>query len=156
MAARRRQVVAPTSIDDEMRQLLAEIRLMEGSSRVYQSRLDLVSAALSETLTAIHTLEGTKGNPNGSEVLIPIGSGSFVKAKLADPDRIIVGVGAGVCLEKTVEDSIKDLRVRSSEFEKARSSVTQQLGQLLEQTELYRGRLGELVRKKGGGAVEIV
>ena len=139
-----------------MRQLLVEIRLLEGSARILQSRLDIVSGASSETLTAIQTLEGAKGQNDGSELLIPIGSGSFVKARLSDAGSIIIGVGAGVCVEKTVEDSIKDLRLRSSELEKARVSVTQQLSQLLNQTEDYRERLGELVRKKGGGSVEIV
>ena len=156
MAASRRQVASAPGMDEEMRQLLVEIRFLEGSARVLQSRLDIVTAAMSETLTAIQTLEGAKGQADSSEVMIPIGSGSFVKAKLADPGNIIIGVGAGVCVEKSVEDSIKDLRLRSSELEKARISVTQQLSQLLNQTEDYRERLGELVRKKGGGSVEIV
>lgn len=156
MTASRRQVASAPGIDEEMRQLLVEIRFLEGSARVLQSRLDIVTAALSETLTAIQTLEGAKGQPDSSEVMIPIGSGSFVKARLSDPGNIIIGVGAGVCVEKSVEDSIKDLRLRSSELEKARVSVTQQLSQLLGQTEDYRERLGELVRKKGGGSVEIV
>lgn len=156
MAASKRQVASAPGMDEEMRQLLVEIRFLEGSARVLQSRLDIVTAALSETLTAIQTLEGAKGQPDSSEVMIPIGSGSFVKARLSDPGNIIIGVGAGVCVEKSVEDSTKDLRLRSSELEKARVSVTQQLSQLLGQTEDYRERLGELVRKKGGGSVEIV
>ena len=156
MAASKRQVASAPGMDEEMRQLLVEIRFLEGSARVLQSRLDIVTAALSETLTAIQTLEGAKGQPDSSEVMIPIGSGSFVKARLSDPGNIIIGVGAGVCVEKSVEDSMKDLRLRSSELEKARVSVTQQLSQLLGQTEDYRERLGELVRKKGGESVEIV
>jgi len=158
MAAAKKRPPAPVAPrgDEEMRQLLTEIRLLEGSARILQSRLDVVSAALSETLTAISTLEGSKGKEDGGDVLIPIGSGSFVKAKLSDPRNIIIGVGAGVCVEKSVEDSIKDLRLRSSDLEKARVSVTQQLSQIIGQTEDYRETLGELVRKKGGGSVEIV
>src|SRR3972149_4272816 len=122
MAAAKKRAAPPASPsgDEEMRQLLTEIRLFEGSARVLQSRLDVVSAALSETLTAISTLEGSRGKEDGGDVLIPIGSGSFVKAKLSDPGNIIIGVGAGVCVEKSVEDSIKDLRLRSSDLEKAR------------------------------------
>jgi len=133
-----------------------DIRLLENSARVLQSRLDIVTAALSETLTAISTLEGTKGKHDGTETLLPIGSGSFVKAKIADPDKVIIGVGAGVCIEKPIEDSMKDLRLRSSELEKARANVTQQFNQILAQTEDYRAHLNELARRKGGGTVEIV
>jgi prefoldin alpha subunit len=144
------------SLDDQMRQMLMDIRYLENSARILQSRLDIVTAALSETLTAISTLEGTKGKPGDTETLIPIGSGSFVKSKIADAEKVIIGVGAGVCIEKPIEDSMKDLRLRSSELEKARVNVTQQLNQVIGQTEDYRAHLDDLARKKGGGTVEIV
>ncbi|HEX4922060.1 MAG TPA: prefoldin subunit alpha [Candidatus Bathyarchaeia archaeon] len=152
------RVAAPpkASVDDQMRQMLADLRFLENSARILQSRLDIVTAALSETLTALSTLEGTKGKPGETETLIPIGSGSFVKSKLADAEKVIIGVGAGVCIEKPIEDSMKDLRLRSSELEKARANVTQQLNQVIGQTEDYRAHLNDLARKKGGGTVEIV
>ncbi len=159
MAATRRRVApkpSAPSLDDAMRQTLTEIRLMEGSARILQSRLDIVSAAMSETQTAISTLEGVRGVGDGSELLLPIGSGSFVKGKLTGFDRIIIGIGASVCVEKTVEDSLKDLRVRNGELDRARNSVAQQLGQILGSIEDYRARLNDLVQKKGGGSVEIV
>lgn len=156
MAVAKRQPTRQSDLDDQMRQVLMDIRLLESSARVLQSRLDIVTAALSETLTAISTLEGAKGKTSDTEALVPIGSGSFVKTKLNDVDKVIIGVGAGVCIEKPIEDSMKDLRLRSSELERARTTVTQQLGQVLGQAEDYRAHLNDLARKKGGGTVEIV
>jgi prefoldin alpha subunit len=156
VAVARRQAPKSSDLEDQMRQVLMDLRLLEGSARVLQSRLDIVTAALSETLTAISTLEGTKGKTGETEALVPIGSGSFVKTKVADAERVIIGVGAGVCIEKPIEDSMKDLRLRSSELERARTTVTQQLGQILAQTEDYRAHLNDLARKRGGGTVEIV
>ena len=156
MASTKKQLAAPRNLDEEMRQLLVEIRMLEGSARVLSSRLDIVTGALSETQTAKQTLEGTKESGRDVEMLIPIGSGSFVKAKLEDSRHIIIGVGAGVCLEKTVEDSIKDLNVRAADLDKARINVTQQLNQIINQTEDYRARLEDLARRKGGGPVELV
>src|SRR3989442_8643837 len=141
--------------EQQVRQLLSDIRLLESSARVLQSRLDIISAALSETLTAVQTLEGSREANEGTESLIPIGSGSFVKARLAEPQKAIIGIGAGVCIEKTTDESIKELRVRSSELEKARGTITNQLEQVLGQTEAYRGRLSDLVRRRGGG-LEVV
>ncbi len=156
MASTKTKTARSSSSDEEVRELLAEIRLLEGSARILQSRIDVISAALSETSTAIQTLEGTRGKPEGTEALLPIGSGSFVKSKMVNPDTIMIGVGAGIIVEKSIEDSIKDLRLRSSDLERARTNVTQQLGQILNQAEDYRAHLSELVRKKGGGSVEIV
>jgi len=156
MAAAKTKQAKPSNSDEEVRELLSEIRLLEGSARILQSRIDVIAAALSETLTAIQTLEGAKGRPEGTDALLPIGSGSFIKSKISNPEVIMIGVGAGVVVEKSVDDSIKDLRLRSSELERARANTTQQLGQVIGQAEDYRARLNELVRQKGGGAVEIV
>ncbi len=156
MASTKTKHARPSNSDEDVRELLAEIRLLEGSARILQSRIDVLSAALSETLTAIQTLEGAKGKPEGTDLLLPIGSGSFIKSKISSPDVIMISVGAGVIVEKTVDDSIKDLRLRSSDLERARVNVTQQLVQIIGQAEDYRVRLNELVQKRGGGAVEIV
>src|SRR2546426_10924431 len=155
MASSKKQMAAPRNLDEEMRQLLVEIRMLEGSARVLSSRLDIVTGALSETQTAKQTLEGTKESRKDVEMLIPIGSSSFVKAKLEDPHHIIIGVGAGVCLEKTVEDSIKDFNMRATDLDKARINATQKLNQILNQTEEYQARLEDPSRRKSGGPVEM-
>src|SRR5437660_12827571 len=139
-----------------MRQMQVVIQYLANAALDLRSRMEIVTAALSQTLTAISTLEGTRGKSVDTETLLPIGSGSFVKAKLADSQNIIIGVGAGVCIEKPLEDSMKDLRLRSSELEKARVNVTQQLSQVLNQVEDYRAHLSDMSRKRGGGSVEIV
>src|SRR3989440_10835874 len=156
MASSKKQLAAPHNLDEEMRQLLVEIRMLEGSARVLSSRLDIVTGALSETQTAKQTLEGTKEAGKDVEMLIPIGSSSFVKAKLEDPQHIIIGVGAGVCLEKTIEESIKDLKLGATDLDKGRIKVIQQLHKIINQTEDYRARPDDLARKKRGGAVETV
>ena len=156
MSSSKKKLAPPRNLDDEMRQLLVEIRMLEGTARVLSSRLDIVTGALAETQTAKSTLEGTKTSGKDAQLLIPIGSGSFVKAKLEDSDHIIIGVGAGVCLEKTFDESIKDLNIRASELDKARVNVAQQLNQVIGQTEDYRARLEDLAQRKGGGPVEIV
>src|SRR5207245_3937433 len=136
--------------EQQVRQVLSDIHVLESSARVRQSRLDIRSAALSETLTAVQTLEGSREASEGTESLIPIGSGSFVKARLAEPQKAIIGIGAGVCIEKTTDESIKELRVRSSELEKARGTITNQIKQDLGQNEDYRRRLSDLVRRSDG------
>src|SRR2546427_11270643 len=137
MASSKKQLAAPRNLDEEMRQLLVEIRMLEGSARVLSSRLDIVTGALSETQTAKQTLEGTKEAGKDVEMLIPIGSGSFVKAKLEDPQHIIIGVGAGGGLEKTGDDLVKDLNIRGNDLEQAGIKVMQQLKPILHQTENY-------------------
>src|SRR2546422_4500083 len=125
MASSKKQLAAPRNLDKEMRQLLVEIRMLEGSARVLSSRLDIVTGALSETQTAKQTLEGTKEAGKDVEMLIPIGSGSFVKAKLEDPQHIIIGVGAGGWLEKNRGELIKDIKKKANQLGKGPINANQ-------------------------------
>lgn len=144
------------SEDEEIRRMLVELRILEGSARVVQSRVDVVNAAIGDVAVAHATLEGVKTQSEGSETLIPVGGGSFVRAKLADVQKMIMGVGAGVCIERSVDESIAELKARLGDLDKVRASLQEQLGQTLLKIEEQRNKLGELVKKRGGESLTVV
>ncbi len=141
------------SMDQALRELLVEQRLLEGTARIYQARLELVSTSLADIYVANQTLEGIKGKTKGSEILAPIGAGSFLKTEVTDTEKIIMGIGAGVAIEKPVDDSIFELKNRQSELERVRTSLQEQLTQVVTKLEQDRARISELIKKKGGEAV---
>jgi len=153
--ATRREQVTPTD-DEVIRQLLVEIRLLEGSARVIQSRYEVVQAALRETLIANSTLEGIKEKAKGTETLVPIGADSYVRAGISDSEKVIMGVGAGVSMEKKIDDSIAELKSREADLQKVKISLQQQLTQTVARLEDDRARLNELLRKKTGENMEVV
>ena len=134
--------------EETIKKLLVEIRMMEGSTNLIQSRLRIVSSALEETAIAMNTLEGVKGCPKGTEVLVPVGAGSFLRAELTDVEKAITGVGAGVCIEKSIESSTTDLKERQSELEKLSGSLRQQLEQLLVSIENTKNNLSRMVEQQ--------
>jgi prefoldin alpha subunit len=134
--------------EETLKKLLVEIRMMEGSTNLIQSRLRIVSSALEETAIAMNTLEGVKGCPKGTEVLVPVGAGSFLRAELTDVEKAITGVGAGVCIEKSIESSTTDLKERQAELEKLSGSLRQQLEQLLSSIENTKNNLSRMVEQQ--------
>ena len=134
--------------EETIKKLLVEIRMMEGSTNLIQSRLRIVSSALEETAIAMNTLEGVKGCPKGTEVLVPVGAGSFLRAELTDVEKAITGVGAGVCIEKSIESSTTDLKERQAELEKLSGSLRQQLEQLLVSIENTKNNLSRMVEQQ--------
>jgi len=142
--------------DEEIRRMLVELRLLEGSARTLESRLAVVDTALSEILIASSTLEGIKNKPKGTEALVPVGAGSFIRVELSDSEKIVMGVGAGVSLEKSTNDSIESLKNRQGDLEKLRMSLQQQLSQIASRIEDDRRTFSDLVKKRGGETVEVV
>ena len=135
---------------------MVQLRIYEGSARTLQARLDILNAAMGEFVMASSTLEGIKTQKASADTLIPVGGGSFVRAKLDDVSKIVMGVGAGVAIEKPIEDSIIEIKSRIADMEKARTALQEQLAQTLVRIEENRQKLGEIVRKHGGDSLTVV
>ncbi len=133
--------------EETFRRLAVELRLLEGTAEELQSRINLVNAALTELKIASVTLNGIEAEKENSSLFVPIGGGSYIKAKLESADKIIVGVGAGVATEKTVKDATASLERRISELEKTRNTLQQQLTQVVGQIQDGRSKFEELTTK---------
>jgi prefoldin alpha subunit len=139
----------PAKEEDVLRQLATEIRILEGSAGALQSRLDIVRAAINEITLAHNTLEGLKALQKDEDTLVPIGGGSYVRMKIADSKKLVMGIGAGAAMEKDVDSSVEELKGRLQELDKARNSIQQQLEQTLARYQQDRDALEELLRQQG-------
>ena len=142
--------MASTQVKEEdiIRQLASEIRILEGSLGVLQSRLDIVRAAINEVSLAHNTLEGVNKLQNGDSTLVPVGAGSYVRMQLADSRKIVMGIGAGVAVEKEVGASATELKARLEELDRARTSIQQQLDQTGARYQQDREALEDLLRRQ--------
>ena len=134
--------------EDIVRQLATEIRILEGSATSLQSRLDIVRAAINEVTLAHNTLEGMQQMHDGDETLVPVGAGSYVRMKISDSKKLIMGIGAGVAMERDVAGSVVELKGRLEEMDKARTSIQQQLDQTLARYQQDREALEDLLRQR--------
>jgi prefoldin alpha subunit len=134
--------------EDVVRQLASEIRILEGSIGVLQSRLDIVRAAINEITLAHNTLDGVKKLQNGESTLVPVGAGSYIRMKVEDSKKLVMGIGAGVAVEKDFESSVTELKGRLEELEKARTSLQQQLEQTAARYQQDRDALEDILRQQ--------
>jgi len=79
------------SEDEKFRRLAVELRILEGTVETIQSRINIVNSALTELSVANMTLGGMEKEKQNSSLLVPIGGGSYIKAKLESADTVIVG-----------------------------------------------------------------
>lgn len=133
------------SSDEEIfRRLLTELRLLEGTADALQNRTNLINAAMTELAFASMTIEGLDKEKKGAPLLVPIGGGSFIKAEVATTETMVVGMGAGVSVEKSRDEAKQIVQKRIAELERSKSTIQQQLGQVVEQMHLKRQQLDEV------------
>jgi prefoldin alpha subunit len=117
------------------------MRYLEQTAEALQQRISMVNAAITDLTYANATLDGIEKEKENAEMLVPIGGSSYVKVKLADSNKIIVGMGAGVSVEKTLTEAKVTLKERLDDLEKTMNSAQQQFSQIAERINTGRDRL---------------
>ncbi len=131
--------------EEELRKLSIEMRYLEQTAEVLQQRITMVNAALTDATYANATLDGIEQQKENAELLVPIGAGSYVRAKLADSNKVIVGMGSGVSVEKTLTEAKTTLKERLDELENTLNSAQQQFSQVAQRINSGRERLESLL-----------
>ena len=130
--------------NEKIRELAVELKILENTAEGLRSRLSFVSAALSELDLANKTLEGIERAKAGSSILVPIGGGSFIKAKLDNPDKIVYGVGARVTLEKTLKDAKEGITTRINKLTETKASIEQHFEKVLKKMGEDQSRMQQI------------
>jgi len=131
--------------EEELRRLSVELRFLEQTGEAIQSRTSMVNAVITDLTYASMALEGLEKEKEDSELLVPIGGNSYIKARLDNPDKIIVGMGAGISVEKTLPEAKEIIKKRLENLEKTRVSLQQQLAQVAEKISEDREKFEKLV-----------
>ncbi len=131
------------SAEDEIRRLIVELRVLENTAEYLRARMNLVNAAITELNLASMSLEGIE-KKDSNQIFVPIGGGSYVKARLEDTDKVIYGIGAGIAVEKSIKEAKEGVENRLAELNKAKAALERQLNQVLIRMQEGQNRLREL------------
>ncbi len=135
--------------------MAVESRYLEEAVNELQSRINMTNAAITELRVSSMTLEGLEKEKKDTQLFVPIGGGSYVKAKLETAKKVVVGIGADVAVERTFKEAKEELEVRIAELEKTREVLGQQFNQVIGRIQENRGRLEEVTAKLREGEKQI-
>ena len=104
----------------------------------------MTNAALTEMKVSSITLEGLEKEKKGAQLFVPVGGGSYVKAKLETKETIVVGIGADVAVERSLKEGKVELEARIGELEKTRETLEKQFNQVVERIQHNRAQMEEI------------
>jgi len=133
--------------EEEVRKLNMQLRYFEQTAETLQQRLGMLNAGITDLSYANMTLESIEKEKENAEMLVPIGGSSYINVKLADSNKVVVGMGAGVSVQKTLPEAKAAVKERLEELEKTRVQAQQQLSQIAERINQDRNRMESLLTK---------
>ncbi len=105
-----------------------------------QQQMGMIQTSTQECAKALATIEELNDIEDGTEMMVPIGSGSFVSANVSRINNIVVDIGAGFSIERPLKDAKEILENRKAKLEKAfenMSNALEQIGQQMQSIESY-------------------
>ena len=135
----------PTA-EETVNALVVEVRVLESTYNELTARENLLERALLESRAALDSIKGLTANPP-EEVLTQIGGGAMLRAQPPSTDRVLLGVGSGIVIEKPREEAVAMLEERSRDVEKTIVSIMGQRNEIAERLNADRELLNNIVAK---------
>jgi prefoldin alpha subunit len=109
-------------------------------AEIFVGQLDMLENGRMEALAAIEALEAMLESEDAT-VLLQIGGGASVRAKVLEPDKILLSIGAEVVVERSNKDAVEYLKERIIEMEASQKRVSETLNHLQSQMNEINKRL---------------
>lgn len=116
--------------EEEIRRLLAAYQQYQAQADGIMRQLSLTqltAEGLERASTAVDALNRAEV---GQEIMVPIGSGSFIHATLASKEKVVLNVGAGVHIEKDAAEAKEILNVRKAEVQEGSRKLNEVLSKI--------------------------
>jgi len=107
-----------TKKQEELRDIVAQLEAHKRQLDALSRQAQLIDSAILEIQTTISSLNYLKESKVGTEILVSIGSDSFIRTKLENTEKVLIGVGANITVEKKVDDAIETLKSRGEDLSK--------------------------------------
>ena len=131
--------------EEKAQQLLSQMQMLENYLGELTNKEHSIAGILREAASAIQSIKSIS-EKSESETLVPMGMGSFVKAKISSNDKVILNLGAGVAIEKDKDSALNFLESRIKEMEVALQNTSAQKQQVMASLEEGKQEMNRLMQ----------
>ena len=120
-------------------------RTLESRLEALTRQRDLVSSKIVEIMSTVSSIGEIEKNQK--DVLFRLGSEAFTYGNVADKNKILVEIGAGIILEKPPEEGKEILNKRKQEMENALKEIQSNISQISAAINQLGPEINDLIQK---------
>lgn len=105
--------------DNELRQALALMDAYKDRVEAMSRQVQVLRMSLDEVSLALEAVKAFKDAKEGDEIMVPVGASCYIPVKVTGNRSVITGIGSGISVQKTSDESIDYLEGNSAEITEA-------------------------------------
>jgi len=134
--------------EEDLRRIMAAYQQYQAEAEAINQHLGLFQVSIEGCDKALTTIKAMGSAEDDQEILVPIGAGSFIHAKMASKDKVILGVGADVNIEKDVTGAKTSLEARRTQLVEGSSKLNETLNKIAQEM----GKIESIITRYEEGA----
>lgn len=131
--------------EEQAQQLMYQMQMLENYFTEISRKEESLYGMLREATSAVESIKSLGEKPELIS-LVPLGMGSFVKAKIQSNEKLILNLGAGTAIEKDKDSAINFLEARIKELEVAIKDTSTQKQQVVANLEQGKQQFNKIVQ----------
>ncbi len=128
----------------EMQALQRYLQEFGQQVEIYSQQLQLIDEGRMEATAAIETLKSVGASAEEEVVLLQLGGGASVRAKIIEPHKVLLNIGSDVVVERSNPEAIGYLQDRITEMEASGKKVAETIDRI-------RTQMNEIARRIEAG-----
>ncbi|WP_029521589.1 prefoldin subunit alpha [Persephonella sp. IF05-L8] len=130
-------------------ELSRELRGYIAQIEALRAEIAVIDENIATYRTAIKTINNLRDLGKGKNILIPIGAGAQIEAKIENPDRIVVSIGSGISAELNAEEALTQIAKEIASLQALRRTLEEAIAEAYAKTEELLQKTREIGQEEG-------
>jgi prefoldin alpha subunit len=152
--AKKEKPIAPAGTPEPRAMRLTPEMVME-NAQADSAKLEMANRQLgqlqqiaTETAGASNALTELKKSDKGEVILVPLGSGIFIEASLANPQTVKTGLSGTVMVERTIGDALEKLAKNSAAIQKDIDTLSRERDRLAANLNTWQAMMNQFQKAR--------
>ncbi len=131
--------------EKELQEKMLIYRTLESRLEALTRQRDMVSNKIVEIMSTVSSIDEVEKNQEG--ILFKLGGEAFARGNISDKNKILVEIGSGIVVERSIEDGKATLNGRRQELENTLKEVQNDVYQISTAMSQLGPEINELIQK---------
>jgi len=91
---------------EEFQKMVYVYQLLQDQQNMLNEQMEMIQQQLMNATIGKTTMNGLKDTKADDEIIVPMGTIAFARAKLIDPQNVMIAVSKDIVIEKNLKDGI--------------------------------------------------